>query len=270
MFGVFISYRSEDVPEAAHSLARVAKFRYGHQVAFLDKTEIRGGAEYPREIRRWIADKCTTMIVVIGPDWLSSKGGGGGRKIDARNDWVRQEVEQALDQELFILPVLVRGAPRLRKADLPEEIAALASKNPVPVREFDDDLHLDPIFLSIESGDPCIHADSTAEEAAQLPRWAEKAGRSMDAFASALTETIYRPRLGVWYFGLLESYGVLEIADRLPTMRPSQAAGWVEAMSPHDAARRLNSLRPRIRSQIIQELSPGVRAAIAAAMERSP
>ena len=55
----------------------------------------------------------------------------GGRRIDNPNDWVRIEIEAALQQSKNLIPVLVDGANMPRPEILPESLRPLARRNAV-------------------------------------------------------------------------------------------------------------------------------------------
>jgi hypothetical protein len=59
------------------------------------------------------------MLVLIGNTWSSALDRTGKRRLDMPKDWVRQEIETALELDIPIIPVCVQGAPmRLRKSCL--------------------------------------------------------------------------------------------------------------------------------------------------------
>jgi len=53
----------------------------------------------------------------------------GGRRLDAREDFVRKEIESALAADVQMIPVLVDGARMPDRKQLPESIKKLAGKN---------------------------------------------------------------------------------------------------------------------------------------------
>lgn len=69
----------------------------------------------------------------------------GRRRLDDPGDFVRVEVETALERDLRVIPVLVGGAPMPRPDDLPTSLAELAYRHATllrnePVEQFERDL----------------------------------------------------------------------------------------------------------------------------------
>jgi len=72
------------------------------------------------------------VLVVIGPDWLADQA--GNRRLDDPHDFVRIEIEAALQRDIRIIPVLVRNAIMPGPTDLPAGIQDLSFRNAVQVR----------------------------------------------------------------------------------------------------------------------------------------
>lgn len=71
-------------------------------------------------------ERCGVMLVLVGPDWLAD------RRIDDPKDWVRWEVETALQRSIKVIVVYFGGAQRLSKADnLPESLLPLLERQSV-------------------------------------------------------------------------------------------------------------------------------------------
>jgi len=69
------------------------------------------------------------LLVVIGPQWLGPRAGGGNR-IDDGNDPVRVEVAAALQNGVTtVIPLLIGGVPMPTPSDLPEELRDLSYVN---------------------------------------------------------------------------------------------------------------------------------------------
>lgn len=114
----FISYRRADAfPEAARIRHALEKKLGPHEV-FLDVGSLAGG-DFISEIDKRIL-ACDAMLVVIGPDWNVPS-------LYEKRDFVRQEIERAIQLKKPIFPILVREAPSLREEELPESIRSLAN-----------------------------------------------------------------------------------------------------------------------------------------------
>lgn len=68
------------------------------------------------------------MLVVIGPRWLTVEEPDGGRRIENELDFVRLEIESALQGDAEIVPLLVDNARMPTARELPAPIAGLADR----------------------------------------------------------------------------------------------------------------------------------------------
>lgn len=98
---VFISYRRDDASAEAQLINRLLKQRLGANKVFMDVSSISPGAQWPDEITRNL-EAASTVVVVIGSDWLvAGQDEWGRRRIDNESDWVRRELESALQMNLI-------------------------------------------------------------------------------------------------------------------------------------------------------------------------
>jgi hypothetical protein len=78
------------------------------------------------------------MVVVIGPRWAAVEGSHGRPRLFEGRDWVRYEVERALQrQDVQVVPVLVAGAKMPAPEELPESLRELPELNAI---DLSDDL----------------------------------------------------------------------------------------------------------------------------------
>ncbi|MBE0689261.1 MAG: hypothetical protein IH587_03960, partial [Anaerolineae bacterium] len=94
---------------------------------------------------------CGIVLAVIGQDWLDIKDQDGQRRLDDPADFVRIEIETALQRDVPVVPLLVRDARLPKEGELPGAIADLAFRNGTSVRN-DPDFHpdMDRLIHSIE------------------------------------------------------------------------------------------------------------------------
>ena len=130
---VFISYRRDDAPSEAGRLADAIRHRYGHDSVFMDTSDIQLGIEWPQALRNAI-ENAKVLMSVIGPDWILARDEYGRRRIDDPEDWVRREIELALEHDKTIMPLLVRRARMIPPNGLPREIASLSSRQAFEIR----------------------------------------------------------------------------------------------------------------------------------------
>jgi hypothetical protein len=94
-----------------------------------------------------------TVLVVIGPEWLSAGSSEWGtRRIDKEDDWVRQELAIALHERKRVIPVLIREA-RMPPADvLPEELRVLPTHQAISLRRDYWDHHIRLLLAQLPAG----------------------------------------------------------------------------------------------------------------------
>lgn len=134
MTEIFLSYRRQDSSSCTGRLADRLKEHFGPGRVFHDHQSIGGGEDFPEAIRRAVGTS-TVMLAVIGPDWLDTRGADSKRRLDAPVDFVRQEIETALQARVPVIPVLVEGAQMPPREALPKSIGDLWRINAVELSE---------------------------------------------------------------------------------------------------------------------------------------
>jgi len=146
----FISYRRSQNTWQARDIRKELVRRYGESRVFMDTSSIDYGESFPDRIASAIRG-CGVILGLIGPHWLEPTA--GSRRIDDPNDWVRRELEAALQrQEALVIPVLLDGASAPNVADLPESLKDLATLHAVPIVGEDLAIEIDKLLESIERG----------------------------------------------------------------------------------------------------------------------
>ncbi len=97
---------------------------------FIDVDHIPPGEDFVRVLEAQVA-QCDVLLAVIGKGWLDAADGGGHRRLDDPNDFVRIEIESALKLGKRVIPVLVNDAHMPRADQTPEAIRPLATRNAV-------------------------------------------------------------------------------------------------------------------------------------------
>ena len=126
---IFISYRRVDAGWPARWLADQLAGQFGAGVVFQDVDSIRPGDDFAAEIEAAVGT-CSALLALIGPRWLSAVD-GAGRRLDDSQDWVRLEIETALNRGVRIIPVLVDGARMPTADELPLSLRSLARRQAI-------------------------------------------------------------------------------------------------------------------------------------------
>jgi hypothetical protein len=97
---------------------------------FMDVNAIQPGRDFRKAIDESI-HKCTVLLAIVGLGWLESRDGLGQKRLEDANDFVRLEIASALERDIAVVPVLVRGARMPRAEQLPADLKELAFRNAV-------------------------------------------------------------------------------------------------------------------------------------------
>lgn len=146
---IFLSYRRDDAGGAARLRARLDD-RFGRGAVF----EVESGTTARSDIENSVAQAakhCESMLVLIGPTWLSATDGDGRRRIDDPHDLVRLEIVAALAAGKRIIPVLVDGAEMPRAMDLPTDLKPLAFRQAIELGGNHLDAAIDRLIDEFES-----------------------------------------------------------------------------------------------------------------------
>jgi formylglycine-generating enzyme len=125
---IFISYRRADLGGHAAALVgrifdRLAK-HYGAANVFMDVDTIPPGMRFDQYIGDAV-DKADVLLAVVGPQWvelMQARTEGGA-------DYVRVEIEAALERAMPVVPLLIGGAGIPQVRELPETLSSLVLHN---------------------------------------------------------------------------------------------------------------------------------------------
>jgi hypothetical protein len=126
--GIFLSYRREDAASYARLLKSELRERVPDERVFMDLDSIEPGLDFAEVIVEAV-DSCAVLVALIGRQWATLADEQGRRRLDDPDDYVRFEVQAALERGVRVVPVLVDGARPLRPEQLPAELQKLARLN---------------------------------------------------------------------------------------------------------------------------------------------
>jgi hypothetical protein len=126
--GIFLSYRHEDTAPYARLLQFQLRDRIPDTQVFMDLDSIEPGLDFAEVIREAV-ESCTVLVALIGRQWATIADEEGNRRLDNPDDYVRFEVQAALERDVRVIPVLVDGARPLQPQQLPPKLRKLARLN---------------------------------------------------------------------------------------------------------------------------------------------
>ena len=138
---ILISYRRNDSPDVSGRIYDRLVTQYGKEAVFKDVDSIPLGVDFRTYLDEQVA-QCSVFLAVIGRDWIKKKGSRRQSNLEDPKDFVRIEIESALNHQIPIIPVLVRGAIMPEEKSLPDSIKVLHYRNGIAVRS-DPDFHHD-------------------------------------------------------------------------------------------------------------------------------
>jgi formylglycine-generating enzyme required for sulfatase activity len=168
MARVFISYRRDDT--GGYSLLlfdRLARV-FGRNQIFMDIDSMEPGKDFIEVIRRAVSS-CDVLLVLIGKQWLSIADDSGRRRLDVSEDYVRLEITAALERNISVIPVLVRGAPMPSSEELPEPLRPLARRHAVALSDERIDYDLQRLVAAL--------GRISSTDAAQTQSWLDRLER---------------------------------------------------------------------------------------------
>jgi formylglycine-generating enzyme required for sulfatase activity len=145
---IFLSYRRKDSAGVAGRIYDRLRAHFGNDAVFMDIDSIPFGEDFREHIDAAVG-QCDVVLAVIGMKWAWKTK--TQRRLDDPRDFVRIELESALNRNLPVIPILIDEARMPSEADLPPSLARLAFRNAIDVdqgRDFHP--HIDRLIRGIE------------------------------------------------------------------------------------------------------------------------
>lgn len=127
MSDIFICYRRSDSAGFAGRLHDHLVERFGSRSVFVDVDNLHPGQDFNRVIQSTL-QRSSVVLVVIGRHWMD-------QRLRNEDDYVRREIIAALRGKKRVIPVLVHDAQMPAPGKLPPELALLAGKQAIPLRD---------------------------------------------------------------------------------------------------------------------------------------
>ena len=126
---LFISYRRGDSAAFAGRISDRLRAKYGNESIFMDIDAIPLGVDFRNHIAEEVR-QCDLVFAIIGPRWVG-RSENGRHRINEPDDFVRNELEAALQYNKPIIPILVDGAEMPRRDTLPDSLQPLLERHAV-------------------------------------------------------------------------------------------------------------------------------------------
>jgi hypothetical protein len=139
---IFLSYRRDDSADVTGRINDRLANHFGKPAILRDVDSIPLGVDFRAYIEQLVAE-CDILLAIIGRDWLSMTDAEGNRRLDNPDDFIRIEIESALERNIPVVPLLVRQAMMPSEDDLPESLKELSYRNGIDIRrdpDFDTDI----------------------------------------------------------------------------------------------------------------------------------
>ena len=134
---IFICYRRDDAAYVTGHINDRLCETFGAESIFTDVDNIALGVDF-RAILDEMVGQCQILLAVIGDDWLTAKNQDGEFRLQDPADFVRIEIESALQRNIPVIPLLVGGTKMPSKEELPDSLQDLAFRNGTPIRPAPD------------------------------------------------------------------------------------------------------------------------------------
>lgn len=138
---IFISYRREDSIGIAGRIYDRLVLEFSREAIFKDIDSIPLGVNFKQHFDS-IIKQCDVVLVIIGNRWLGAGSEAGRSRMDDPRDFVRLEVEAALQRDIPVIPVFVDNALMPAEEVLPASLKELVYRNGIAVGH-DPHFHLD-------------------------------------------------------------------------------------------------------------------------------
>jgi hypothetical protein len=147
---IFLSYRRSDSADITGRIFDRLVEHYGRDPVFKDVYSIPLGVDFKEYIDQKVGE-CSVLLAVIGKRWADVRDAAGQRRLDDPDDFVRIEIESALERGIPVIPLLVGDAKMVSEKDLPPSLRKLSYRNGISIRS-DPDFHhdMDRLIASLE------------------------------------------------------------------------------------------------------------------------
>jgi hypothetical protein len=124
---IFLSYRREDSAAITGRIYDRLVAKFGRDSVFIDVDAVPLGVDFRHHIREAVR-RCQVFLAVIDKTWNALEE-NKQRRLENPGDFVRLELETALENDIPIIPILIGQTPMPKAGELPPSLELLAYRN---------------------------------------------------------------------------------------------------------------------------------------------
>lgn len=147
MPNIVISYRRDDSKWIADRVFDRFESHYGKGNVFMDIDSIPFGLDFREHIRETL-DRCDVMVALVGPNWIGRDQTGD--HILNETDWVRIEIETALNKKIPLIPLLIDGSRMPKPEELPGVLRNFVFRQSAAIDRDNFRAQMDKLIASID------------------------------------------------------------------------------------------------------------------------
>jgi TIR domain len=149
MATIMLSYRREDSKWVAGRIFDRLETHYGKGNVFMDIDAIPVGLDFREHLQQSL-QRCDILVAIIGPRWVGTDE-HGHHAIAEESDWVRIEIETALEKKIPVIPLLIDRVRMPKANELPESLRNFAFRQAAEVDSgVDFRTHMDRLIRAMD------------------------------------------------------------------------------------------------------------------------
>jgi hypothetical protein len=149
MAEIFISYRRDHDAVSAAWIREKLVARFGVTSVFMDVHAMPPGVDFRHYLDSAVNDS-EVVLVLIGKQWLAS-GPTGQSRLDDPRDFVRIEIQAALERDIPVIPLLLGGTAMPGEDELPACLRSLVYRHAVKIDTgLDFHIHMERLIRDLE------------------------------------------------------------------------------------------------------------------------
>ena len=129
MAKIFISYRRDDSAYPTQMIHKDLANHFGFESVVFDIDTIPPGVNFREYLNKQVSE-CNILLAIIGDQWVDILN----QRLDEPDDFVRIEIQAALERQIPVVPILVGKASVPSKQNLPPELVGLSDSQATEVR----------------------------------------------------------------------------------------------------------------------------------------